>query len=106
MKKLRQGKYDFYRFCSFSPTEQQIQHFLRSLVLPVFIYNSVIWFNSCTQDERDVFVTFLSKLGVSSDNTLLVKNAIFLSVNRSTIQDWLVYTLFIGSSITKACQSV
>ena len=70
MKKLRQRKYAFYRFCSFSPTEQQKQHFLRSLVLPVFMYNSVIWFNSCTQDERDVFVTFFSKLGFSSDITL------------------------------------
>ena len=62
--------------CSSSPTVQQNQHFLRSLVLPVFMCNSVIWFNSCTQDKRDVFVTFCSKLGFSSDITLLVKNAI------------------------------
>ena len=40
------------------------------------MHNSLIWFNSCTQDERDVFVIFFSKLGFSSDITLLFKDAI------------------------------
>ena len=63
LSKLRQRRYAFYKFCSFGANESQKLHFIKSLLLPIFMYNAEIWFCSSTNAERDKFNEFFSNIG-------------------------------------------
>ena len=50
-------------FISFGANESQKLHFIKSLLLPIFMYNAEIWFCSRTNAEKDKFNEFFSNIG-------------------------------------------
>ena len=51
-KKIKSRFYAFYKFKSFDPSLKQCHYFIQSLILPILLYNSELWFYSCTEGER------------------------------------------------------
>ena len=54
---------------------------IKTLILPIFMYNAEIWFYSCTAEERQFFRRFFSKLNFNDNLDLLVSNAIKAHAN-------------------------
>ena len=75
-RKLKSRFYAFSKFKTFSPSSHQSEHFVQSLILPILLYNSEIWFNSCTIKERNMLLAPFSKT-YNCDISQLICDRIF-----------------------------
>jgi hypothetical protein len=52
LNKLKTRFYAFFKFMSFKPSKTQELHFIKTIILPVLLYNAEIWFFSSTEAEK------------------------------------------------------
>ena len=61
----------FYGFCkflqSFAPSSKQCHYFIKSLILPILLYNSELWFYSCTAGDRHLLLRPFTRANFNSD---------------------------------------
>lgn len=76
-KRLKSRFYAFSKFRSFKPSVKQCHHFIQSLILPILLYNSELWYHSCTQDERDLLLSLFSKAKFHCDIPAIIEQRIF-----------------------------
>jgi hypothetical protein len=76
LRKLKSRFYALSKFKSFSPSYQQVQSFINTLILPIFMYNSEIWFYSCTAAERTKLLRLFNRARFNCDINILVSRYI------------------------------
>lgn len=75
-RKLKSRFFAHSKFKSFYPSIAQSVHFVQTLILPILLYNSEIWFNSCTVNERNMLMAPFSKT-YDCDISELISDRIF-----------------------------
>ena len=73
---LKSRFYALSKFKSFYPSNTQCEYFVQSLILPILLYNSEVWFNSCTAKERSRLLSPFST-SYSCDIPNLISERIF-----------------------------
>ena len=76
-KKIKSRFYAFSKFKSFNPSEDQCFKFIQSLVLPILLYNSEMFFNSCTEGERSMLLKPFERNAFNCDIRSLIDDRIF-----------------------------
>ena len=76
-KKLESHFYAFSKFESFKPSIKLCDHLMQTLILPVLLYNSKLWYHSCTQEECDMLLCLFSKAKFNCDIPELIEQRIF-----------------------------
>ena len=69
--------YAFSKFKSFNPSEDQCFKFIQFLVLPILLYKSEMFFNSCTEGERCMLLKPFERNAFNSDIRSLIDDRIF-----------------------------
>ena len=57
----------YSKFKSFNTSATQCNHFIQSLILPVLLYNSVLWFYSYTDGERTMLLSYFEGVNFDCD---------------------------------------
>ena len=78
-KKIKSRFYAFSKFKSFNPSNEQCFNFIQSLVLPILLYNSEMWFYSCTESERSMLLKPFRRNDFNCDIRSLIDDRIFSS---------------------------
>ena len=78
-KKIKSRFYAFSKFKSFNPSNEQCFNFIQSLVLPILLYNSEMWFYSCTESERSMLLKPFQRNDFNCDIRSLIDDRIFSS---------------------------
>ena len=55
--KVKSRFYVFHRFKAFGPPLKQCPYFIKSLIFPVLLYNSKLWFYSSTEGDRHLILS-------------------------------------------------
>ena len=77
--KLRQRLYCFYHYCSFSPTPEQRMSYIKSLLLPLIMYNCELWFLACDRKSIAYAQRFFSKHGINLDDIVRQRTSLYQS---------------------------
>ena len=62
---------------NYYPSATQCYHFIQSLILPVLLYNSELWFYSCTDGERTMLLSYFERANFDCDiHSVVCKRAL------------------------------
>ena len=65
-KKIKSRFCAFYKFQSLDPSSKQCHYFIQSLILPILLYNSELWFYSCTAGDRHLLLRLFERANFTS----------------------------------------
>lgn len=75
LSKLKRRFYAYSKFCSFHPSNELKQQFVKTLILPILMYNIEVWFPSCTEQEKYKLLRPFKRAGFTYDDiTALVEH--------------------------------
>ena len=72
----------FSKFKSFNPSATQCNHFIQSLILPVLLYNSELWFYSCTDGERTMLLSYFERANFDCDIHSVVRKRVLKTAEK------------------------
>ena len=72
----------FSKFKSFNPSSTQCAHFIQSLILPVLLYNSELWFYSCTDGERTMLLSYFERANFDCDIHSVVRQRVLKTAEK------------------------